>query len=131
MKLYVAYGSNLNKVQMAERCPDARAIATGELINWELIYRGSKTGAYCSVQKKNGKTVPVALWQISKRDESRLDTYEGFPRFYQKQNVYVALEDGSQVKAMIYTMRSDAKPGLPSRSYVDTVLQGYIDFGLN
>ena len=25
MKLYVAYGSNLNKEQMSHRCPDAKA----------------------------------------------------------------------------------------------------------
>lgn len=42
MKLYVAYGSNLNKEQMSHRCPDAKPVYTGYLENWELIYRGSK-----------------------------------------------------------------------------------------
>ena len=29
MKLYVAYGSNLNKEQMSHRCPDAKPVYTG------------------------------------------------------------------------------------------------------
>lgn len=52
MKLYVAYGSNLNKEQMSHRCPDAKPVYTGYLENWELIYRGSKTGAYATIRRK-------------------------------------------------------------------------------
>ena len=51
MKLYVAYGSNLNKEQMSHRCPDAKPVYTGYLENWELIYRGSKTGAYATIRR--------------------------------------------------------------------------------
>ena len=40
MKLYVAYGSNLNKQQMRHRCPSAKPVYTGYLNNWELIYEG-------------------------------------------------------------------------------------------
>ena len=31
MTLYLAYGSNLNLTQMAERCPGAKAVGKGEL----------------------------------------------------------------------------------------------------
>ena len=40
MRLYVAYGSNLHKKQMEERCPGAVPYAVGTLEGWELIYRG-------------------------------------------------------------------------------------------
>ena len=86
MKLYVAYGSNLNKEQMRHRCPDAKPVYTGYLENWELIYRGSKTGAYATIRRKKGYRVPVAVWNISETDERNLDIYEGYPRFYYKQN---------------------------------------------
>lgn len=131
MKLYVAYGSNLNIGQMKYRCPDAKIAFTGVLKNWELIYRGSKSGAYATIQRKAGSIVPVAVWYISSSDEFALDRYEGYPRFYQKQNVYVSLPDNSRKKAMVYIMSRFAKPGRPSSVYVSTVRQGYKDTGLN
>ena len=75
--------------------------------------------------------MPVAVWRISETDERNLDIYEGYPRFYYKQNVYVTLQDGSRVKAMVYILFNGAKPGRPSERYIDTVYQGYSDFKLN
>lgn len=130
-KLYVAYGSNLNKYQMKHRCPDATIISTGFLQNWELIYRGSKTGSYATIRRKTGKFVPVAVWSISSKDERSLDFYEGYPRFYQKQNVYVLLPDNSKLKAMVYIMSKDAPTGTPSDRYIQTIYEGYKDFDLD
>lgn len=93
MKLYVAYGSNLDKEQMKYRCPSARPVQSGYLDNWQLIYRGSKTGAYASIRYKKGCRVPVGLWEITKHDERFLDRYEGYPIFYQKKNIFVHLGD--------------------------------------
>ena len=92
MKLYVAYGSNLDKEQMKYRCPSARPVQSGYLDNWQLIYRGSKTGAYASIRYKKGCRVPVGLWEITKHDERFLDRYEGYPIFYQKKNIFVTSE---------------------------------------
>lgn len=131
MKLYVAYGSNLNKEQMKYRCPGATVAFIGMLPNWELVYRGSKTGSYASIRRKKGKSVPVAVWNISAEHERTLDIYEGYPRFYGKQNVYVTLQDGSKKKAMIYIMNRYARPGKPSSNYIDIVEQGYIDNDLD
>ena len=131
MKLYVAYGSNLNKKQMSHRCPDAKPVYTGYLENWELIYRGSKTGVYATIRRKKGKRVPVAIWDIQESDEKSLDLYEGYPRFYSKQNVYVTLNNGSRIKAMVYIMFKGAKPGCPSSRYIGTIYQGYRDFDLD
>ena len=131
MKLYVAYGSNLDKEQMKYRCPSARPVQSGYLDNWQLIYRGSKTGAYASIHYKKGCRVPVGLWEITKHDERFLDRYEGYPIFYQKKNIFVHLGGGSKVKAMVYIMRSDASPGAPSKQYLRTILRGYADFGLD
>ena len=66
-----------------------------------------------------------------KQTEKNLDIYEGYPRFYYKQNVYVTLQDGSRIKAMVYIMFNGAKPGRPSERYVDTVYKGYLDFKLD
>lgn len=131
MKLYVAYGSNLNKKQMKYRCPGATVAFTGILQNWELVYRGSKTGSYASIRRKKGNLVPVAVWNISDVHERTLDVYEGYPRFYGKQNVYVTLQDGSKRKTMVYIMNKFARPGKPSTIYINTIKEGYLDNDLN
>ena len=99
-KLYIAYGSNLNVTQMSRRCPTAKVYGIGFLNNWELIYRGSKTGAYATIQRKKGTLVPIVVWEIEKADEKNLDIYEGFPTFYFKQSVMVSLPQGKK-KAML------------------------------
>lgn len=90
-KYYIAYGSNLNLMQMAKRCPDAKTVGTGLLEDYELQFRGRKDNAFATIEQKAGKQVPVLLWQISDRDEKRLDQYEGYPLFYGKQMVEVEI----------------------------------------
>ena len=48
-RYYIAYGSNLNIHQMRMRCPAARRIGTSELKDYELLFKGSKTGSYLTV----------------------------------------------------------------------------------
>ena len=60
-RYYIAYGSNLNVRQMRMRCPTARIIGTSVLNDYELLFKGSKTGSYLTVEKKPGSMVPVAV----------------------------------------------------------------------
>ena len=129
--LYVAYGSNLNVQQMSYRCPRATVAFTGYLINWKLLYRGSRTGSYATVKRQKGSRVPVAVWNIDNKNEKALDLYEGYPRFYRKKNVFVQLKNGTRKKAMIYLLPDSATVGKPSNRYVETVLQGYKDMGFD
>jgi hypothetical protein len=39
---------------MAVRCPGARRIGTGGIDGYELLFKGSKTGAYLTIEKKKG-----------------------------------------------------------------------------
>ena len=39
MKLYLAYGSNLNKQQMRLRCPDAVPVTTAAVQDYQLVFR--------------------------------------------------------------------------------------------
>ena len=130
MKYYIAYGSNLNMAQMKDRCPDAVYIGNGYLKNWELIYRGSKTGAYATIRPAKGKIVPIGLWAISRRDEEKLDGYEGYPVFYHKKTLKVHGNDTVK-KGMVYVMDENRKVGRPSSHYIDVVCEGYMDCDLD
>ena len=132
MKLYVAYGSNLNIEQMAHRCPDAQIVGSGAIPGYALKYRGSKTGAYATIVPKRGGRVPVVVWKISHNDESALGVYEGFPRFYYKKRMHVYLDGYCKgIYAMAYVMNDRAKPGTPSNYYISTIMMGYQENGLD
>ena len=96
---YIAYGSNLNRAQMALRCPDAKVVGTGEIKDYELLFRGNRNGAVATVEPKKGESVPVLIWEISPRDEFNLDRYEGYPRLYGKEMLEVEM-DGKREKMM-------------------------------
>ena len=59
-RYYIAYGSNLNIPQMRMRCPGARIIGTSVIPDYELLFKGSKTGSYLTIEPKAGSSVPVA-----------------------------------------------------------------------
>ena len=83
-RYYIAYGSNLNITQMRFRCPNARIIGTSVVPDYELLFKGSKTGSYLTIEPKAGASVPVAVWETTADDELALDRYEGYPTFYYK-----------------------------------------------
>ena len=83
-RYYIAYGSNLNIRQMRIRCPHARVIGTAVINDYELLLKGSRTGAYLTIEPKEGGEVPVAVWEVTESDETALDRYEGYPVFYYK-----------------------------------------------
>lgn len=128
--LYLAYGSNMNQTQMAFRCPTAEVVGTGELKGYELLFRGAPRGAVATVEPKEGGTVPVLLWKISRADEQALDRYEGYPRFYGKQMLQVEM-DGKEVNAMGYIMTPGHGFGIPSDGYADVIWEGYEQCGLD
>lgn len=129
-KLYVAYGSNLNKGQMKYRCPTAKYVGSGELQGYELQFKGRERSAFATIGRKDGASVPVGIWEIQTRDEMALDMYEGFPSHYFKRDVAVKM-GGREVNAMVYIMNPRMNFNLPSPSYYATVRQGYHDFGLD
>lgn len=100
-KLYIAYGSNMDEKQMAKRCPTARLLGTSELEGYRLLFKGSKTGAYATIEAQKDGRVPVLIWEIGEQDERNLDRYEGYPVFYHKKEIEVQL-GGERKNAMVY-----------------------------
>ena len=136
MRHYFAYGSNLNVDQMTRRCPGAVAIGTGKIKGYELLFRGSKTGSYLTIEPKKRSYVPVLLWEITDRDKLSLDRYEGFPAFYQIEyhEVEITPLDGSAPflqKGFVYVMDMTHPLGRPSDWYYEVCLEGYRRFGFD
>lgn len=130
-KYYVAYGSNLNLEQMKKRCPDSKLIGTGELKNYQLLFRSNnRHNAVATVESCEGEKVPVGIFEISKNDEKHLDIYEGFPSLYTKK--YISIQSQNiKGKAMIYVMNDGFGYGIPSPYYLSIIRQGYKDCHLD
>ena len=116
-KLYIAYGSNLNREQMADRCPTARILGASMMDDWRLLFRGVREGAVATVEPCQGGSVPVLVWEISPADEAALDRYEGWPYFYRKETLEVQL-NGKTVTAMVYILSLYTHLTLPTKRIV-------------
>lgn len=121
-KLYMAYGSNLNKRQMAYRCPTARPVGAAMIYGWELCFRGV---ADIVKSKDPNMLLPVGIWEITPADEYELDVYEGYRA--NGKGLYDKLKVAG-IMTYKMTRRDIAKP---STQYFNTILQGYHDFGLD
>lgn len=132
---YLAYGSNLNERQMKRRCPDATKVGTSFIDGYRLMFKGSKTGAYLTIEKAKRHKVPVGVWLVSGQDLVSLDVYEGYPSFYYRKWVNVPFENKNatqgKINALVYIMHEDRKLACPTKFYVDTCLEGYEDFGFD
>lgn len=135
-RYYVAYGSNLNIEQMRMRCPESRIIGTSWIEDYELLYKGSQSGAYLTIEPKEGSRVPTGVWAVTEAEEAALDRYEGYPSFYYKKELTLpitGIRTGKvrNRKCFVYIMHEDRQIGIPSSRYVATVLKGYIAFGFD
>jgi len=135
-RYYIAYGSNLNIPQMLRRCPSARIIGTSEIPDYELLFKGSLTGSYLTIEKKEGCGVPVAAWEVTPEDEAALDRYEGYPAFYYKAEMVLPIKGIRSGKirrrrVFVYIMHEERPLGIPSRFYMETCRDGYRSFGFD
>lgn len=135
---YFAYGSNLNVEQMRRRCHGAQLIGTAYWEGHRLVFRGSKTGAYLTVIPAEGYSVPIGVWYVDKADLKSLDRYEGYPHFYDRQEIWLqcyrkglGIRNAPAFRAngKVYVMTGIREPGVPSIQYFEVCRQGYDDFG--
>ena len=130
-RYYIAYGSNLSVEQMKHRTPDAKIVGTATLQGWRLLFKGCAT-----IEPKEGREVPVLIWEISDTDEKNLDRYEGYPIYYYKRELPVTvtpLDGGAprELTAMVYIMDEKHTFRMPSLYYYDVLHRGYRTFGFD
>jgi gamma-glutamylcyclotransferase (GGCT)/AIG2-like uncharacterized protein YtfP len=132
-KYYFAYGSNLNKEQMKHRCPKAKAIGGLELPKAQLVFNG-----VADVVFHETKTAVGGLYKITDECEKALDAYEGVTSYkgrgaYRKETIKVIVSEKGEERisdALIYVMNRDNRR-MPTVSYLNTIKQGFEDFGLD
>jgi cation transport regulator ChaC len=127
MTLYFAYGSNMDLMQMSDRCPAAVTVSTAELPSHRFIIN---TRGVATVVPDPTSTVQGLLWEISKKDERSLNRHEGVKHgIYKKAFVRVRLPDGTTTKAFMY-VAADSYPGTARPGYPGKILSGAEGCGL-
>ena len=130
---YFAYGSNLNRQQMLERCPNCQPRFTAELPSYRLIFTGWSRqwqGGVASIKPSRGDKVLGAIYELSDKDLPRLDKYEGYPDTYNRLKVTVYRDTGEAVEAVTYIKNQQSEETRPSPQYLAQLQQGYRDWGL-
>ena len=123
-RLFAAYGSGVNRAEMAKYCPTAKLIGATELNNYRLAFRGSRAGALATIEKAKAGIAPALLWETSLQDEAALDRWIGVPELYRKATIKVR-RDGALVDALIYILIDGKPQNKPSAFYYSTLLGGY------
>ncbi|MFC7548281.1 gamma-glutamylcyclotransferase [Plantactinospora sp. GCM10030261] len=124
MRLYAAYGSNLDPARMRAYCPHSPMVGTGWLEGWRLTFAGDGElgweGAVTTVVESPGDRVFVALYDVHPGDASQLDDIEGVTAgTYRKLHVRVVTLDG-EVTAWIYVF-DGYEGGLPTSWYLSEI----------
>ena len=131
MPLYAAYGSNLDPVQMTERCPHSPVYGTGWLEGWRLTFGGEDLGwegALATLVQSPGEHVFVGLYDVTEEDAKSLDAWEGADNgLYRKLRVRVHRLEGDKL-VWIYVLNG-YEGGLPSARYLGVLAQAAEDAG--
>lgn len=131
MNLVFAFGSNMSREQMSERCPFAKFVGNAILRDFELSFGGHSTrwnGATATIVKSPGKRCLGLLYEVSKTDLVRLDGYEGVPYVYERIEVFVWTK--VRQKAFAYKLIS-SRAGVPSHAYLQRIMGAYTENGLD
>ena len=66
------------------------------------------------------------LWLLTGDCEKSLDLYEGYPDFYDKQEITVKDKAGKEIKVIVYIITKDYMQNFnpPGRSYLTGILKG-------
>jgi gamma-glutamylcyclotransferase (GGCT)/AIG2-like uncharacterized protein YtfP len=128
---YFAYASNLNREQMAGRCPEAKPRFTSTLPNYRLVFSGysrTREGATATIVGSKGSVVKGAIYDVPESGMLKLDKYEDVPNVYRRLNVIVWNERGERIEAVTYIKVKQEDEEKPSPKYLAVIRQGYRDW---
>jgi len=124
--LYFAYGSNMHRVGMAVRCPDAVVLEPARLEGHR--FRINRRGV-ATVVPAPGGVVHGLLWTVTEDCLRAMDRYEGVGKGLYRRVVRKVESDGEAREAFVY-LAADAEPGRAPWAYLDLVLKAARDAGL-
>jgi Gamma-glutamyl cyclotransferase, AIG2-like len=126
MTLHFAYGSNMSRWLMRQRCPGARALGPARLDNWRFVI--TRDG-YASLVRDPGVQVHGVLWRLSPRDLAALNAYENLASGLYVRRVLPVLVGTRRRPALVYVAPGRAK-GWPQPGYQELVVAAAREWSL-
>ena len=121
---YFAYGSNMSRAQMQERCPGSRLVGSARLAGYRLGFtrHSPRWGAgVADVVPDPSSEVWGLLYDVTDMHIAELDAREGHPHHYVRMPVDVRGAEGVVV-AWTYGVVSKVDFVAPSRRYHEIML---------
>ena len=132
MTHYFAYGSNMDPLQMEQRCPGAVVIGPARLDDHRLTFVWDSPGwggGVATVDVAPGDHVWGVLWDLTDEHVKTLDRYEGVAvGAYTREHTEVECS-GNREKAMVY-LATDNKYKAPSARYMTALIRGAKAFAI-
>jgi hypothetical protein len=139
-RLYLAYGSNLSRAQLAARCPQAVPVAAVTIHGWRLAFFGAQTerwgyGGVATLLPDADAIAYGALYELNAGDEQRMDGFEGLPGGVYSKNENFAQHLPEAILPLgdivfCYLKVDTSLPNAPSGKYIATIRAGYRDWDL-
>ena len=132
---HFAYGSNLSYRFLREYCPNARFVMRAFLPNYRVEFRffsKRRQGGISSIVFAPGELVRGVIYEVPLEEMLRLDEVESVPQgLYSRETFLVLGEDGEFHEADLYRVVKPEGPFTPARSYVELMLEGAKEHGLD
>lgn len=122
-RYYFAYGSNMWRAQMRERCPQSRLLGPATLHGYRFIIN---TRGYANIVADLQGVVPGVLYAISATDEAALDGFEGVAQGNYCKALVPVQRDGETVIALVYIDAIDEE-GQPKPEYIKRINAAIVD----
>ena len=132
---YFAYGSNLATRFVRDYTPGAKAVMRAALPNYKVEFRHHSEdlgGGISSIVEAPGNLVRGVIYDVPEAELEALDILESVPEgLYRRDNFLVLGEDGEWQRADLYRVATPTGPYTPSTSYVDFMIEGAREHGLD
>lgn len=133
--LHFAYGSNLSPKFLRSHCPSARFVMKAYLPNFRVEFRyysKKRQGGISSIISHPGSLVRGVIYEVPPEEMLDLDELESVPQgLYIRETFLVLGEDGGWREADLYKVAKPEGPFTPARSYVELMLEGAQEQGLD
>ena len=124
--LHFAYGSNMSRVPMVQRCPGAKEAGTAILRHHRFVIM---TNGYASVVHASGETVHGVLWRVTPRDLAALNAYENVAGGLYRHAMLPVIQGAKTMTALIY-LGNDMGEGRPRPGYIELVIEAAREWNL-
>ncbi len=132
---HFAYGSNLSSRFLKGHCPNARFVMRALLPNYRVefrFYSEKRQGGISSIVFHPGGLTRGVVYNVPEEEMLALDVVESVPQgLYARERFLVLGEDGGLHGADLYRVVRPEGPFTPARSYVELMLEGAEEHGLD